>query len=61
MIRRRRNKRAESTIDLTSMLDIIFTMLIFFMVTTSISKEPGIEVNRPNAESAETASSLLEY
>ena len=53
MIRRRRNKREESTLDLTPMLDIVFIMLIFFIVTTSFIKESGIEVNRPNAETAE--------
>jgi biopolymer transport protein ExbD len=53
MIRRKRNKREESTLDLTPMLDIVFIMLIFFIVTTSFIKESGIEVNRPNAETAE--------
>ena len=53
MIRRRRNKREDSTLDLTPMLDIVFIMLIFFIVTTSFIKESGIEVNRPNAETAE--------
>jgi biopolymer transport protein ExbD len=53
MIKRRRNKREESTLDLTPMLDIVFIMLIFFIVTTSFIKESGIEVNRPNAETAE--------
>jgi biopolymer transport protein ExbD len=53
MIRRRRNKREESTLDLTPMLDIVFIMLIFFIVTTSFIKESVIEVNRPNAETAE--------
>ncbi len=53
MIRRRRNKREESTLDLTPMLDIVFIMLIFFIVTTSFIKESGLEVNRPNAETAE--------
>ncbi|MEK9944041.1 MAG: biopolymer transporter ExbD [Gammaproteobacteria bacterium] len=52
-MRRRRNKREESTLDLTPMLDIVFIMLIFFIVTTSFIKESGIEVNRPNAETAE--------
>ncbi len=34
------------------MLDIVFIMLIFFIVTTSFVKESGIEVNRPTAETA---------
>ena len=43
----------ETGLDLTPMLDIVFIMLIFFIVTTSFVKESGIEVNRPNAETAE--------
>ena len=35
------------------MLDIVFIMLIFFIVTTSFVKEAGIEVNRPSAQTAE--------
>ncbi len=40
-------------INLTPMLDIIFIMLIFFIVTTSFVKESGIEVNRPTAQTAQ--------
>lgn len=36
-------------IDLTPMLDVVFIMLIFFIVTASFVKEPGVEVNRPDA------------
>ena len=48
-------------IDITPMLDIVFIMLIFFIVTTSFVKESGITVNRPSAETAEqkTGSNLL--
>ncbi|WP_025555583.1 ExbD/TolR family protein [Vibrio parahaemolyticus] len=44
----------ETAIDMTPMLDIVFIMLIFFIVTTSFVKEAGIEVNRPTASSAQT-------
>lgn len=40
-------------IDMTPMLDIVFIMLIFFVVTTSFVKESGIDVNRPSAQTAE--------
>ena len=50
---RRKRIREESNLDLTPMLDIVFIMLIFFIVPTSFIKESGIEVNRPNAETAE--------
>ncbi len=52
MIRRRNKERDESTIDITPLLDIVFIMLIFFIVTTSFVKETGVEVNRPNAATA---------
>ena len=43
----------ESAIDITPMLDIVFIMLIFFIVTTSFVKETGVDVNRPSAQTAE--------
>jgi biopolymer transport protein ExbD len=52
MIKRRNKERDDSTIDITPMLDIVFIMLIFFIVTTSFVKETGVEVNRPNASTA---------
>lgn len=42
----------ESEIDLTPMLDVVFIMLIFFIVTASFVKEIGIEVNRPDSSNA---------
>jgi len=39
----------EAAIDMTPMLDIVFIMLIFFIVTTSFVKEAGIEVSKPKA------------
>lgn len=43
----------ETDINLTPMLDIVFIMLIFFVVTTSFIKESGIEIDRPSAQTAE--------
>jgi|TARA_B110000977_G_C11079186_1_gene492294 biopolymer transport protein ExbD len=37
-------------IDLTPMLDVVFIMLIFFIVTATFIKEAGVDVNRPVAE-----------
>ena len=45
-------QQEEATIDMTPMLDIVFIMLIFFIVTASFLKEAGIEVNRPDGTSA---------
>ncbi|GAC16964.1 ExbD/TolR family protein [Aliiglaciecola lipolytica] len=42
----------EAQIDMTPMLDIVFIMLIFFIVTTSFVKEAGLMANRPKAPDA---------
>lgn len=52
--RRRLEEEREEEINITPMLDIVFILLIFFIVTTSFVKEPGIDPRRPEAETAET-------
>lgn len=52
MSRRRRNQEEDAGIDLTPMLDVVFIMLIFFIVTTSFVKESGLDVNRPSASTS---------
>tara|TARA_R110001592_G_scaffold337300_1_gene623565 strand:+ start:173952 stop:174362 length:411 start_codon:yes stop_codon:yes gene_type:complete len=42
----------ETELDMTPMLDIVFIMLIFFIVTTSFVKESGVTVSSPSAETA---------
>lgn len=42
----------DGNIDMTPMLDVVFIMLIFFIVTASFVKEAGIDVNRPEASTA---------
>ncbi len=42
----------ETEINLTPMLDVVFIMLIFFIVTASFIKEAGIDVSRPDAPTA---------
>jgi len=44
----------ENEINLTPMLDVVFIMLIFFIVTASFIKEAGIDVDRPYAPTAES-------
>ena len=44
----------ENEINLTPMLDVVFIMLIFFIVTASFIKESGIDVNRPDAPVTES-------
>ena len=46
------NDEEESQIDLTPMLDVVFIMLIFFIVTSTFVKESGVDVTRPEAETA---------
>ncbi|MCV6622487.1 biopolymer transporter ExbD [uncultured Pseudoteredinibacter sp.] len=50
---KKRKVEEEGGIDLTPMLDVVFIMLIFFIVTASFIKETGIEINRPDATTAE--------
>lgn len=47
-MRRRHEIDDEAEINITPMLDIVFIMLIFFIVTTSFVKEQGLEVSRPS-------------
>jgi biopolymer transport protein ExbD len=42
----------EGGVDITPMLDVVFIMLIFFIVTATFIKESGIEVNKPAAATA---------
>ncbi|MGQ9427162.1 ExbD/TolR family protein [Gilvimarinus sp. F26214L] len=53
MARRKVREEEESSVDLTPMLDVVFIMLIFFIVTSVFIKEAGIEVNRPDATTAQ--------
>ena len=43
----------ESEVNLTPMIDVVFIMLIFFIVTASFVKESGIDINRPDAATSE--------
>ncbi len=47
-MRRKHQIDDEAEINITPMLDIVFIMLIFFIVTTSFVKEKGLEVSRPS-------------
>ncbi|MEH6446350.1 MAG: biopolymer transporter ExbD [Oceanospirillaceae bacterium] len=50
----------EASIDMTPMLDVVFIMLIFFIVSTTFTRDEGVEINSPNAASANVqASSAL--
>ena len=51
--RKRAQDEDDGEVNLTPMLDVVFIMLIFFIVTASFVKESGIDVNRPDAATAE--------
>jgi biopolymer transport protein ExbD len=46
----RRKKPEEVSVNLTSLIDVVFLLLIFFMVSTTFTKETHIEINLPEAE-----------
>ncbi len=48
---RRRNRRTPG-LDISSLIDMVFILLIFFLVNTSFVKETGVDVSRPTAATA---------
>lgn len=59
--RKARLENSNAAVDMTPMLDIVFILLIFFIVTTSFVKEQGLMVNIPemNKTSNESAPAIL--
>lgn len=55
-MRYRERKEDSGTIDISPLIDIVFILLIFFMVSTTFIKDMQLELNRPNASSASLAS-----
>ncbi len=55
---RREYTETGSEIDLTPMLDVVFILLIFFIVTAQFIKEPGVQVVRPDVENKSQAKPL---
>jgi biopolymer transport protein ExbD len=52
MGRKVREQEEDAQIDMTPMLDVVFIMLIFFIVTTVFVKQAGMEVNKPEGDTA---------
>jgi biopolymer transport protein ExbD len=48
----RRSNRSAAELNIAPLIDMVFILLIFFLVTTSFVKETGIDVNRPTASTA---------
>lgn len=57
MIRNNEPAEAETAIDMAPLIDIVFILLIFFMVTTTFVKDMKLDLERPKANSAVAASS----
>jgi len=48
----------EANVDLTPMLDVVFILLIFFIVTAQFIKEPGVDIVRPEVDNKAIAKPL---
>lgn len=53
----RRQRRKPAELNMSPLIDMIFILLIFFVVTTSFVREAGVDVQRPVAQTAETKDS----
>jgi len=56
MIRRRSRRDATQDIDISPLIDMVFILLIFFMVSTTFVKDMKLDLERPSASSANRAS-----
>ena len=56
MMNRRRRQAEEAGVDISPLIDMVFILLIFFMVTTTFVKDAQVELDRPSASSAKPAS-----
>ncbi len=56
MMGRKRRAPEETGVDISPLIDMVFILLIFFMVTTTFVKDAQVELNRPSAASATPAS-----
>ncbi len=48
----RRGQKKTLELNIAPMIDMVFILLIFFLVTTSFVKETGVDINRPSASTA---------
>ena len=58
-VTRTKDEEEAGEIDLTPMLDVVFILLIFFIVTSVFITEAGLDVNKPVADTAESQSGDL--
>jgi len=53
-------RRLEAVMDVTPLIDVVFLLLIFFMITTTFVNNPGLEVDLPKANSADSPSQMVD-
>lgn len=53
-----RRKGVQAGVDMTPMLDVVFQLIIFFLVSTTFAVLPGISLNLPESTTAESTSNL---
>lgn len=53
-----RRRNIQANVDMTPMLDVVFQLIIFFLVSTTFAVLPGITLNLPESTTAESTSSL---
>jgi biopolymer transport protein ExbD len=53
----RRSREVQAELDISPLIDMVFILLIFFMVSTTFVKDMNLELQRPSASSAKRASS----
>ena len=56
-MRRQYNEETETQIDISPLIDMVFILLIFFMVSTTFVKDMQLDIDRPGASSSTAASS----
>jgi biopolymer transport protein ExbD len=56
----RTKKRDDVSVDLTPLIDVVFLLLIFFMVSTTFTKETHLEINLPESSAEATTSEQVE-
>ena len=52
----RRRRSAKPEVDISPLIDVVFILLIFFMVTTTFVKDAAVDIERPGASSGQPAS-----
>ncbi len=58
-MRFRKKQIADQSVDISPLIDMVFILLIFFMVSTTFVKDMKLELNRPSASSASKASTKI--